>query len=86
MEKWTIIKDYPNYEVSTIGRIKSTHYNKERILIPQDMNGYHRVGLSKKGIVTLFLIHRLVAINFIDNPNNYDFVNHINGDKSDNRV
>ena len=37
MEKWTIIKDYPNYEVSTIGRIKSTHYNKERILIPQNL-------------------------------------------------
>ena len=86
MEKWIVIKDYPNYEVSSIGKIKSMNYNKERILIPQDMNGYHRVGLSKEGVVTLFLIHRLVAINFINNPNNYNFVNHKNGVKSDNRI
>ena len=33
-----------------------------------------------------FLIHRLVAIAFIDNPNNLPEVNHINHIRDDNRV
>lgn len=31
-------------------------------------------------------VHRIVACNFIPNPNNYPCVNHINGDRTDNRV
>ena len=51
MEIWAKIKDYPNYEISNIGRVKSINYNKERILKLQNMNGYDRVGLSINGIV-----------------------------------
>lgn len=31
-------------------------------------------------------IHRIIALTFIPNPNNYPVVNHINGNKLDNRV
>jgi hypothetical protein len=86
MEIWSKIKDYPNYEISNIGRVKSINYNKERILKLQNMNGYDRVGLSVNGNVTLFLVHRLVAQAFIDNVHNYSFINHINGIKNDNQV
>ena len=86
MEIWSKIKDYPNYEISNIGKVKSINYNKERILKLQNMNGYNRVGLSVNGVVTLFLVHRLVALAFIDNIHNYSFINHINGIKDDNRV
>ena len=86
MEIWSKIKDYPNHEISNIGRVKSINYNKERILKLQNMNGYNRVGLSVNGVVTLFLVHRLVALAFIDNIHNYSFINHINGIKDDNRV
>lgn len=86
MEIWAKIKDYPNYEISNIGRVKSINYNKERILKLQNMNGYNRVGLSINGIVNLFLVHRLIAVAFIDNIHNHPFINHINGVKNDNRV
>jgi len=86
MNNWKEIVDYPNYYVSNVGEVKSTHYAKDRLLKAQCMNGYLRVGLSKNGKVSLFLIHRLVAIAFLDNPNNYSFINHKNGIKSDNRL
>ena len=49
--------------------------------------GYSGVSISIKGIVSKsFLVHRLVALTFIPNPNSYREVNHINGIKTDNRV
>lgn len=47
---------------------------------------YFKVGLSKNGSVKPHLVHRLVAIHFIDNPLNKRCVNHINGIKTDNSV
>ena len=44
--------------------------------------GYKLVSFNKK----VLYVHRLVAQKYIANPNNYDCVNHINGNKSDNRV
>jgi DNA-binding NarL/FixJ family response regulator len=44
--------------------------------------GYMVVSMNRK---TKY-IHRLVAEKYIPNPNNHRTINHINGDKSDNRV
>ena len=41
---------------------------------------------SSKNVKLNTSIHRLVAITFIPNPENKPIVNHINGNKSDNRV
>ena len=49
-------------------------------------DGYVRVNLKRKGTQKLWLVHRLVALAFIDNPNDFKIINHINEDKSDNRV
>ncbi len=49
-------------------------------------NGYVSVGLSKNKIYKLWLVHRLVAITFIENPDNLPCVDHINGIRDDNRV
>lgn len=48
--------------------------------------GYKQIRLCKDGIKTRFYIHRLVAKAFIDNPNNYEFVNHKDENKSNNTV
>lgn len=44
--------------------------------------GYEQVGLKKEGKPKLFLMHRLVALAFIDNPKGLPEVNHLDGDKS----
>lgn len=51
-----------------------------------DPHGYVRVSLTKCGIAKSYLVHRLVAQQFIPNPDNLPQVNHINGNKCDNTV
>lgn len=49
-------------------------------------NGYARVNLSKNGVNTKYLVHRLVAKTFIDNPFNKPQVNHKDGNKLNNSI
>ena len=89
-EIWKDIKDYEGlYQVSNLGRIKSLkgYHRKERILkLRNNLYGYLTVGLSKYNKVKRRKIHRLVAEAFIPNPNNYEQVNHIDGNKLNNAV
>lgn len=91
MEEWKDIIGYEGkYQVSNLGRIKSLNYNNtgEEGILDGDTNkrGYKVVNLSKNGKGRTFLLHRLVAIAFIPNPNNLPEVNHINEDKNNNCV
>lgn len=82
-----MIKDiinFENYQISDDGRVWSKKSNKW--LKPIDVNGYKKASLYKNGKLYQRLIHRLVAEAFIPNPNAYEEINHINEDKSDNRV
>lgn len=49
-------------------------------------DGHETVSLSKNNEHTIFGVHRLVAVMFIDNPENKPFVDHINTIPFDNRV
>lgn len=84
LEAWKPIKDYEGlYEVSNLGRVKSTR----KILKPRDTpNGYYHVGLYKDKKRTEHYIHRLVAQAFLDNANGYREVNHIDENKKNNKV
>lgn len=93
MEIWKDIEGYEGlYQVSSEGRVKSlgngkSNNSKEKILKSnKNRGGYLKVDLHKEGKKKNYLIHRLVAQAFIDNPNNLPEVNHRNEDKTDNRV
>lgn len=75
------------YQVSTYGRVKSLKYGKERILKQsKSSRGYLIVCLSIEGKIFNKFVHRLVAITFIPNPENKGDVNHIDEDKTNNRL
>ena len=91
IEEWKDIAGYDGvYQVSNCGRIRSFkkwHNSNMRILKPAiAKKGYLMVSLSFKGKVKHCNIHRLVAEAFLDNPNHYDQINHINENKTDNNV
>ena len=88
-EIWKDKKDYEgHYQVSNWGRVKSIKFGKERILkqSKDKKTGYLHVVLCKENILKSYLVHRLVAEVFIDNPNNYKEVNHKDENKTNNVV
>lgn len=102
MEIWKDIEGYEGlYLVSNKGRIKRLPQHmirsngaelkfEERIMTKKDNGkGYHYVTLHKfssKKDKKNILVHRLVAIAFLQNPHNYKFINHIDGNKHNNEV
>jgi hypothetical protein len=77
------IKDYPNYLITTDGRVFSLI--KMKFLKTSFTNcGYEQVSIRNEVGVKTFTIHRLVALNYIDNQNNKPQVNHIDGNKKNN--
>lgn len=100
IEEWKVIQEYNGrYLVSNMGRVKQCAANKnsiwgnkqdliERIITQVTTTyGYARVTLfDNKGIPHKHLTHRLVALAFIPNDDNLPQVNHLNENKTDNRV
>lgn len=93
MEIWKDIKGYEGkYQVSNLGRIKNIQTNCMKMATLQKkyimkQGGYYQITLWKgKHNGKTYLIHRLVAQHFIPNPDNLPQVNHIDHDRSNNRV
>ena len=84
-EIWKDIIDYPNYKISNLGRIWS-NYKKDFMILNNHNKRYYQIKLSNKGKRKPFLVHRLVALAFIPNPNNLPEIDHINNIKTDNRL
>lgn len=90
-EIWKDIQDCENkYQVSNLGNVRSLQYrhkNCKQILKPaKDGSGYLFVRLFKKTGCKCSKIHRLVAEAFIENVNDLPQVNHIDEDKTNNKV
>lgn len=79
------IPDYQDYLITKNGRIFSKKRNK--YMHPWlDNKGYKTIELRKDGVSKTLKVHRLVAITYIPNPNNYPQVNHKDEIKTHNTV
>jgi len=91
-EKWKQIDNYPYYEVSNKGRIRSwinSKQNKRKepyLLNPFKVNGYLKVHLYKNGDKNRLLVSRLVAKAFIGNSKDKNEINHKDGNKLNNNI
>lgn len=86
MEIWKTIDLAPKYEVSNLGRIRHKKTLKQR-KVKCNSKLYDYIGLSIfNGKTKQFRVHRLVALAFIANPDCHPIVNHIDGDKNNNRA
>ena len=77
------IENFPRYYITTDGKVISKGKELKQQVGKQ---GYAYVNLYNKCGRKTKKIHRLVAETFIPNPNNFPQVNHIDGNKLNNRV
>lgn len=85
MELWVKAKGFPDYEVSSEGRVRNSKTG--RILKTQTAtNGYENLTLRKDNKQYTRNVHRLVADSFYDGDHEGRDVNHIDGDKKNNFV
>lgn len=86
MEIWKEVRDFEGiYEISSLGRVKilrNGNIKKNWVY----KSGYAYIVLTKNKVQKTFLVHRIVAKAFIPNPDKKEQVNHLNCNKSDNRV
>jgi len=95
MEIWKLIDGLTNHYISNYGRVKAdaitTKFGNQNKTYPErylkvwySTTGYNYIDISVNGKVNRFLLHRLVAQHFIDNPENKPQVNHKDGNKNNN--
>lgn len=93
-EEWKEIYN-GRYQVSNYGRVKSmfmnnsqVHYKREKILknVKRSKNGYYCVSIYENSKLNLTNIHNLVADSFLENKNNYKYINHKDENKENNRI
>jgi len=84
MEIWKDVVGYENkYEVSSLGRVRSLLDCRGNVQEPKILKtfpnnrDYYMVGLCKDGIPKTFLVHRLVGLAFLENPENKPTIDHI---------
>ena len=96
MEEWKAIKDFPDYEVSNLGNVRSYkgHYGQPRLTIPfmkkfafHKERGYYYTSLiNSKGKLCCKDIHRLVGETFLEPIDGKNTIDHLNKNKLDNRL
>lgn len=89
-EIWRPVVEYEGlYEVSNLGRVRGIPRGGcDGRVLKQGLNdkGYYCVNLSKHCVIKRCRVHRLVAMAFIPNPNNYPSINHKDENPHNNHV
>ena len=95
-EIWRDVVGYEGlYQISNLGRLKhlatprkkgTGKYERDEHFCTSHVqnNGYLVVDLYKDNKRKTFLVHRLVAMSFLLNPQNYEFINHIDNNRKNN--
>ena len=73
MEEWQVINEFPNYDISNLGNIRNNKTGKA--LKSCIKGGYANINLTNGKHRQSCKIHRLVALAFIENPENKSDVN-----------
>jgi len=82
-EQWLPIDDFPDYEISDLGRVRSHKRKKPKILSPVSFGRYMALYLFKDTHKHVKYIHQLVAQAFLGPQLNLD-VRHLDGDRNNN--
>ena len=86
LEGFVDIQGYEGYyKINSSGDVYSVKNNK-LLRSGRNNQGYKLIALCKDGKEKSFKVHRLVALAFIPNPNNYPFINHKDEDKTNNNA
>ena len=89
-ETWQPLKKYEGlYEINESGEIRSLHKRNLYYVLEQriDRAGYYTVRLTKMGITSTCLLHRLLAETFIENLESHKkYINHLDGNKLNNEL
>lgn len=87
-EIWKDVCGYEGlYQVSSFGNVKSVNRKKQILLkLKKNKEGYCRVGLSKNKKQKWFSVHKLVAMAFLENVENFPCINHKDENKLNNQV
>lgn len=83
-EVWLNVRGYPNYEVSSQGRVRNLKTKK--IMKQRTDLGYQKVNLYKNGEQKRKAVHRIVCSAFNLNPHSKSCVDHIDRDTSNNHI
>lgn len=95
LELWKDIKDFEGiYKISNIGRIISVErydtlgrrVKAKMLKVRDDGRGYNQVDLSKEAIRYTYKVHRLVALAFLEKAHTTETINHMDGNKTNNRI
>lgn len=86
-ERWSIIKDHPDYRISTKGRFQSKKRGawKDMSTTP-DGGGYLQAFMCENGKPFVRKVHKLMQDAFFDPDPERPEINHKNGNKQDNRL
>lgn len=87
IETWKTIQEFPDYEISNMGRVKSYRTKNPKILKPSpNHGGYFQVILSKKGGLYTRRIHQLVLVAFRGKPPIGMESHHVDGNRRNNQL